>query len=81
MASLTLLVVVAMSKLTRTKKLFKKIVVVVFNNFLLFAKPKAIKLKPKVKKQSTTSFSILAKKFANKVFSFQRRYLSNILRF
>jgi hypothetical protein len=66
---LTSLVVVAIGKSAKTKKLFKKIVVVVFNNLLSFAKSKATKLKLKVKKQSTTSFFALAKKFANKTLS------------
>jgi len=63
------LVVVAINKSVRTKKLFKKIVVVVFNNFLSFAKSKVTKLKFKVKRQSTTSFFALAKKFVSKTFS------------
>jgi len=65
MILLTFFVVVAINKLAKTKKLFKKIVVV-FNNFLLFAKSKVTKLKLKVKRQSTTSFFAFAKKFANK---------------
>ncbi len=65
--SLISLVVVAINKFVRTKKFFKKIVAVIFNNSSSFAKSKAIKLKLKVKEQSTTSFSILAKKFANKI--------------
>ncbi len=59
-----------MSKPARTKKFFKKIVVVVFNNFSSFAKFKVTKLKLKVKKQSTMSFSTFAKKFASKIFFF-----------
>jgi len=70
MTSLTSLVVVAMNKSIKTKKLFKKIVIVVFNNFLSFAKSKVIKLKFKVKRQSTTSFFVFAKKFASKISSF-----------
>ncbi len=64
------LVVVAMSKPIRTKKLFKKIIVVVFNKFSLFAKSKVTKLKLKVKKQLITSFFVLAKKFASKTLIF-----------
>jgi hypothetical protein len=66
MALLIPLVVVAMGKPARTKKLFKKIVVVAFNDFSSFAKSKVIKLKLKVKKQLTTSFFVFAKKFASK---------------
>ncbi len=61
------LVVVAMSKPAKTKKLFKKIVVVVFNNLSSFVKSKVTKLKLKVKRQSITSFFVFAKKFANKI--------------
>jgi len=68
--SLISLVVVAISKSIKIKKFFKKIVVVVFNNFLLFVKSKVTKLKFKIKKQLTTSFFILAKKFASKALSF-----------
>jgi len=55
-----------MNKSIRTKKLFKKIVVVVFNNLLSFAKSKVTKLKLKVKRQLTTSFFAFAKKFTSK---------------
>ena len=61
------LFVVAMSKPAKTKKLFKKIVVVVFNNLSSFVKSKVTKLKLKVKRQSITSFFVFAKKFANKI--------------
>ncbi len=70
MTLLISLVVVAMSKLAKTKKLFKKIVVIAFNDFLSSTKSKVIKLKLKVKRQLTTNFFALAKKFANKILSF-----------
>jgi len=69
MTLLILLVVVAMSKLARTKKPFKKVVVVAFNDLSSSTKPKATKLKLKVERQSTTNFFALAKKFANKTSS------------
>jgi len=42
-----------MGKSTRTKKLFKKAIVVVFNNLSSFAKSKVTKLKLKIKNKST----------------------------
>ena len=59
-----------MSKSIKIKKLFKKIVVIVFNNFSQFAKSKVTKLKLKIKNTSTTSFSTFAKKLASKTFLF-----------
>jgi hypothetical protein len=58
-----------MNKSARTKKSFKKVVVVVFNDLSSFAKSKVTKLKLKIKNKSTTSFFALAKKLA-KTFSF-----------
>jgi len=39
-----------MGKPAKMKKLFKKIVVIIFNNLLSFAKPKITKLKLKIKR-------------------------------
>jgi len=58
-----------MSKSVRTKKFFKKIVVVIFNNLSSSTKSKVTKLKLKIRRQSITSFFALAKKFASKISS------------
>ncbi len=50
MISLTFFVVVAMGKPVKTKKFFKKIVVVVFNDSSSFAKSKVNELKLKIKR-------------------------------
>jgi len=61
--SLISLVVVAISKSIRIKKLFKKIVVVAFNTFSLSTMSKVTKLKLNIKRKLTINLFNLAKKF------------------